>query len=419
MTGKPAAKASGSAPLKRSLFNKPSWSKPQKLANEADLFHRSNQNYVGLAAEADHERKKKLARKQRERARRDGNEERTGKRRRISEDEDDKDAEDNHSSSDESSNHSEDEKTKGSTSLPKPEHTIGPAIPKKPKKPPKSLLKRYEATVDASKRDSEQKRKTQLSNIIDLEDDEDFSLLSSKGTARNIAAIKTLRPEEGDQPASDEEFPELARQARERARRKRLEEDLASTTATPDSLLTAGKDDSWQRSQSVHHPTPPLQPPDPVLQILITSNIKSTQPLIVSRRLSQRLKDVRLAWVERQHFTPEFVDRVFLTWRGKRLFDVTSCRSLGIAVDSAGNVTFKGEGFGEEERQIHMEAMTAEILDAYKKAKQRVTAVEEEAPAQEEVVEEQKHEAQVKIILKAKGFQDFKLIVKPVRTCVL
>ena len=55
-----------------------------------------------------------------------------------------------------------------------------------------------------------------------------------------------------------------------------------------------------------------------------------------------------------------------------------------------------------------MEAMTAEIFEAYKKAKTP------EAPAEEPVIVEEKKEPQIRIILKARGFPDVKIIVKPV-----
>lgn len=64
-----------------------------------------------------------------------------------------------------------------------------------------------------------------------------------------------------------------------------------------------------------------------------------------------------------------------------------------------------------------MEAMTADILGAHKKAKSKDAPKGEEDAIEEPAVIRQKQEAQVKIICKAKGFADFKLIVKPV--CII
>lgn len=405
---KPTQAPIGSAPQKRSLFNKPSWSRPQALSNDTDLFHRSNQTYSHIAAEAECTRKRKLARKESKRARQILTGERAGKRRRVSEDEDneDEDNEDDDSTSDDSSSHSSRKGIKFSPTQSR-HHHVDPSFtsPQKPIRSPKSLLKRYEARIAETKVDQEQKQKPKFSDIIDLEDEEDsLAIPEQESTWRSVIVKPSAPPEEDDQPISDDEFPELARQAREKDRRKRLEEDIASTTANP-------QDDQLP----LHEHMPQSAQPDPILQILITSSIDNTMPLIVSRRLSQRLKDVRLEWAKRQNFTTEFKEMVFLTWRGKRVFDVTTCRSLGIIVDAIGRISIKGGLWEEEEGQVHMEAMTAEILEAYKKAKSNETTSQEDVAAQEKAVVVQDYEAQVRIVLKAKGLEDFKLQVRPVR----
>lgn len=401
---KPAQAAIGSVPQKRPLFNIPSWSRPQALSNNVDLFHRSNQTYADHASEAERTRKRKLARKEKGRARQNEIGERVGKRRRVSEDEDD---EDDESSSDgsSSSSHPSRKDIKASPTPSTNFHTPPLTSPPKPIHSPKSLLRRYEAKVAASKAGQEHDQKLKVSDIIDLEDEEDLSALPDQDSTRNSTIVKPAAPaEDDDQPGSDEEFPELARQAREKARRKRLEEDIASTAADPHDVLL-----------SLHQPMSPTSQPDPILQILITSSIENTTPLIVTRKVSQRLKDVRQAWAQRQNFSADFSDTVFLTWRGKRVFDVTTCRSLGITVDAMGRISTKGGSWEEEEGQIHMEAMTAEILEAYKKAKRNEATGQEDVAVQEEALAVKDREPQVRIILKAKGLDDFKLQVRPVR----
>ena len=397
-----------SPPLRRTLFNKPSWSRPQALSSDTDLFHRSNQTYADLAAEAERARKRKFAKKAREKDCQYAIGESAGKRRRVSEDEDN---EDDDSSSDGSADHSSPREIKTGSPQSKKNRTLRSRSPQEPIHSPKSLLKRYEAKIDATKVGQEQKPKPEIetepepkfSYIIDLEDEEASALPGQLPTCTSVVDEPAALNAEDNEPASDDEFPELARQAREKARRKRLEEDIASRTANP------------QDEQVTLHGTMPLiSQSDPVLHILVTSSIDNTVPLIVSRRLSQRLKDVRLTWTKRQNFTSEFTDTVFLTWRGKRVFDVTTCRSLGISVDAVGSVSTKGDSSEEEGAQIHLEAMTPRILEAYKKAKRIETSGQDDVAAKEEAMGAKDNESQFRIILKAKGLADFKLQVRPV-----
>lgn len=398
---------------KRFIFNQPSWSNPQQIGTADDFFHRSNQTYVDVAAESERKRKGREVRKQRLQTRGDATEGRVVKRRRVSDyssDEDD-------SSNSEKTDQLNSQKQDVDLIVTKTNHVVSPN-PKKLKSSPKSLTKRYEDTITVGKVD--QKPHHPL-DIIDLEELEEKPTSEQDGEKESdddmeVTHVKVPKPpDEDDFPVSDDEFAELARKARENARRKRLEEDLALATSDPPP--SSVEDGCLQRSHSYHQPTPPPPTPDSVVQILITSRIDNTEPLIVCRGLSQRLKDVRLAWCQRQGFKPEFIPMVFLTWKGKRLFDVTTCKSLGIAVGSNGEILkSQRDVTGEEETQVHMEAMTVELFEDYQKAKRRHMDEEDEdeVAAGEISLVAQKPEVQVKIILKAKGFEDFKLIVKPV-----
>ncbi|KAJ5409708.1 uncharacterized protein N7487_004067 [Penicillium crustosum] len=111
--------------------------------------------------------------------------------------------------------------------------------------------------------------------------------------------------------------------------------------ALPVKPVTVLADDSETRSTQPVQPPRPIQTPlpvqpaevpadDPIVQILISSEIANTKPLLVHRKMSQRLRDVRLAWCNRQNFDPQIQASIYLTWKGRRLFDVTTCRSLNI-----------------------------------------------------------------------------------------
>ncbi|KAL8944659.1 MAG: hypothetical protein Q9211_000503 [Gyalolechia sp. 1 TL-2023] len=400
--------------LKRPLFTKPSWAQEDKSSNSTDFFRRSNQSYAHIAAEAERKRQRRLARKQRERACKDSHLEQADKRRRISSDSDSENGSDHSSSDNTTSAQRKQSQYSISNEEPKVEERKRSLSPPRLRSSPKSLGQRNETELAVKKDIKGQKPLS--TNIVDLEDEDDPSE-AKKDEEVEVTAVNRFEPppEDDELIPSDDEFAELARKAREKARRKRMEADVRSPPfGTPEARTQEGHVD---RAKPVHEHTPPPAAPDPVVSILITSRITNTDPLIVNRKVSQRLKDVRVTWCQRQGFTPEITASVFLTWRGKRLFDVTTCKSLGIGVDSNGNIVMKGQKdiLGEEERQIHMEAMTEEIMEEYQRPKrseaegeshQDTEAHPEEAPVAEK-------EPQVRIILKAKGFTDFKLIVKP------
>ncbi|KAL8908848.1 MAG: hypothetical protein Q9207_000574 [Kuettlingeria erythrocarpa] len=412
MAGSTTQQASAAkAPRKRPLFTKPSWANEDKSGNATDFFRRSNQTYVNIAAEAERKRQRKLARKPQERARAETHKEPAEKRRRLSGDADSEDDSD-HSSSDNEVDRTKRDRSHKSPSLAKApvEKHEKSENPTQPKGSPKSLSERYQTEFTV--------KQNLPSNIIDLEDEDDSSK-EDQDEDVEVTAVKRAAPppeEEEDFPPSDEEFAELARKAREKARRKRLEADALGPNY--DQPSSGGADDRSGKLEAAQELTFPPAASDPVVSILITSRIANTSPLIVNRKVSQRLKDVRVTWCQRQGFSPDFTATVFMTWRGKRLFDVTTCRSLGIGVDSNGNIVMKGRKdiLGEEERQIHMEAMTDEILEETKRQKLREADGErqEDIGAQEhQPAAPEQSEPQVRIILKAKGYSDFKLIVKP------
>ena len=397
-------------PVKRALFNKPAWSRPQNLASPVDFFHRANSASHDPVVEAERKRKARAVKKEAENARQKAAEQPAEKRRRVSGDDDD----DLYGVSDQEVKPGSLGKRSGPCEKADADEGSYMKNSVKREPSPKILSKRFKDEMIV--KEIEKKPVPQPSNIIDLEEsdeEEDFTVTQVKK--------KPSPPEEEDFPASDEEFAELARKAREKARRKRLQEDiLAETQKQPISLE---RNSLSKQSLSAHASTPPPPPHDPEVFILVTSRLKDAVPLIVKRRLSQRLKDVRLTWCSRNKFTEDITCSIFLTWRGKRLFDVTSCKSLGIAVDKEGRVMAKDQEdfLADEDRKIHMEAMTESIFEEYQKAKKRATDQQDE-DEEEEPAPPQHHppEVQVRLILKAKGFADFKLIAKPVsrdRTC--
>lgn len=152
---------------------------------------------------------------------------------------------------------------------------------------------------------------------------------------------------------------------------------------------------------------------DAVVQILITSEIEKTKPLIVHRKVSQSLKEVRLAWCRRQGFTEGMQSSVFLVWKGRRLFDVTTCKSLGVNLVDKSAESFAHSSFDDKKtKRIHMEAVTEDVLASKRRQKQSHVSVSEDqtgsGPSDES---DKKEEPLIKVILKCPGLVDYKIKV--------
>ncbi|KFY19652.1 hypothetical protein V493_07879, partial [Pseudogymnoascus sp. VKM F-4281 (FW-2241)] len=169
--------------------------------------------------------------------------------------------------------------------------------------------------------------------------------------------------------------------------------------------------------------TAPSTAPDPTLTILITSPLPDTTPLLIRRRLSQRLKDVRLAWCARQPLhTGAFATSIFLTYRGLRVWDTSTCGSMGVKISRAGGVL--DDGGGAEGGDVHLEAWTREAFEAHKAAEEARARnahldLENEdhgvsgSPAAEAATSQQQtQEEKLRIILRAKDMPEVKLRVK-------
>ncbi|PLN84255.1 hypothetical protein BDW42DRAFT_50247 [Aspergillus taichungensis] len=134
------------------------------------------------------------------------------------------------------------------------------------------------------------------------------------------------------------------------------------TTKRPKSEHEASREPVYGRGSAVPGESVPEsridKAADDVVQILITSQIENTQPLIVYRRMTQPLRDVRLAWCHRHKISEDMQPSIFLTWKGRRLFDVTTCRSLGIK-PSRDTLFSHPTDHVEKSVHVHMEAVTS------------------------------------------------------------
>jgi hypothetical protein len=234
---------------------------------------------------------------------------------------------------------------------------------------------------------------------VGVDDDED-EVVVIEGSPSKAAKDKDLTE-------ADEDLKYLVEKARERQQQSLLLKSQTSQAFTQQNHSDGdfGIDDDFFRIGGSKVPQ------DPAVQIFVTSQIEGAKALLAKLRLSQRLGGVREAWCHKQPqpLTPEEKDAVFLTWKGKRLYDATTCGALGIKFDEEGSIATGIEGIDEEGR-VHLEIWTQELFDAYQeemaklKAREAGQLVEEEPKA---VV------VPVRLILKSRDLGESKFKAKP------
>lgn len=148
---------------------------------------------------------------------------------------------------------------------------------------------------------------------------------------------------------------------------------------------------------------------DTVVQILITSEIENTKPLIVRRKMSQGLRDVRLAWCKRQNLPEELHSSVILTWKGRRLFDVTTCKSLGIDTEHNFADVPGMDDNDDINLRIHMEAVMEDIFNK----RRTLPDTKDNADSKSEEVEPGKQGTLIRVVLKCPELDDFKIKARP------
>ena len=226
--------------------------------------------------------------------------------------------------------------------------------------------------------------------------------------------VQQIQTRESDEESeSDEEFAELKRRARLQRQEKELDTRRSGTSDTRARSSGACAEDTGD----YRLPTPP---DEPVVQFFISSPIPNTKDLIVQRKLSQGLQDVRKAWCKKQNLPPETWPNVFFIHRTRRLYNVNTCKSIGLEVDAFGNLTMKGADGKEGVEKVHLQAVTQEIFEAILaekdlQAKQRSGELPLDEQADSGAGDDAlKPEPLIRITLVAKGQEDLKLKLKPV-----
>ncbi|KAK8197790.1 uncharacterized protein BKA78DRAFT_306781 [Phyllosticta capitalensis] len=407
--------STASKPKKRSFFKKPSWQTTTENDDPTALFDHSRQTISAIQAEEERKRKEEeerkreqelVVRRKKEQHERELEEQREGKRRRISHDPEDNDLADFGVSA------TEGYRTKSESSFDgtKPA-TLSSSPPTK--RSSTSLSSRYEEiskrseSIAAGPSGNDDTHIGVLGTptkdpvIIDL-DDSDSAEDVTRAETKEDAQAKQDDPDD-DPDESDPEVREILRKSR---RKKRLAEEQRAMATPP----IAGLERQGSASSlGAGTPLPPNQS-DPPIQILIEPRIANTKPLLVTRRLSQRLKEVREAWCKRQGFDEETTQSIFLTHRGIRLYDVATSKVLGFSLNSEGELVnkFNSSHWDEDINKVVLQATTKEIYEADKQESRRKL---EGQPSPEP--EPEPEEKQIRVVIKTKEHGDCRFIVRP------
>ena len=409
------------------LFKKPDWSVSQSSqpASTKDIFRRTEHSYDTISKEQDARRERNRAKKAAAKAKYNAAAgKRAPKRRRVSDPSDDEGSNDSSTEEERSEVgelqiHEDESKlptSPGTLRSSRSSNTVSERAPA-PSTPVKPIKSRTLAST----------------KVIDLEDGEggtkaeqldggNAEASPASSDIHEIAPPDFKQATNGDSASdSDEEFRELRRRARKRGRCEGTERKLDDQSNTKEPSADKSVTKSQEPDQATKHTRSTANDHDPRVQIFITSPIENTQPLIVQRKMSQQLKAVREAWCNRQGFAQEMQDTVFLTWKGKRLFDVSTCRILGVQVDSngllvdqAGSDMYRGDDESHD-RHLHMEAMTESTFADMKRRRERASLPQNDDENDDDVVETEVAKpiapTNVKIIVRAPEMADFRVAV--------
>ena len=278
-----------------------------------------------------------------------------------------------------------------------------------------TLSAQYETLIEAASGRSSKQQQITLEIDSSDDDDKDTNTYTSK-PAYTQAQIPRLpsKPAQTDE-IEEVEDPVLAALAAKARARRRAEE--ASKTSELKDAADAENTPSEESNATV--------------LLFISSEIPNTRPLMVKCRVNKTLEQPRREWLLRQIVIPQqLYSSVFLTWKGNKLFDSTKVERLGVSVNKHGGVSLEGDNniYMDDDTppKIHVEAWTEELFENKKKQE---AAEEEEARKRAaaavvakdlEPLDEPEPEVQkIRLTLKAKDKEDFRIFVKPVRSHAL
>ncbi|RVX74000.1 hypothetical protein B0A52_02890 [Exophiala mesophila] len=456
--------------FKRSLFSKPAWAAAPTPAASSDskdndsIFGQNNV-YTDIVQAEEERRRRHLAKAQR-RAKDANDAGHKAKKRRVSAESDD----DGHPESDARSasgpssgvpgtSRQHSPKTSKERLSPPPEIIHQPITRSTPKKE-----KKLNSGLEDLPRSRHAPPSVPIATSVGAEEEQDEPVVLTPPRPQKKSTPVKSRPaqpvSEGESEEESEFVKELKAQAREQARLRQLGLErersrtpydsftetnnvggtsrVASTVARTESPASPN-----QAASTILRETSVSQPPedDPEIKLYIKSAIPSTKDLIVKRKTSQPLKQVREFWCKTNSVDPKTASQVFFTWNGTRLFDSTTMR--GIIQKLKADHARKNRSFSQDlvdlykdsddqiiqdpsRGQIMIEALTHDIFeqrqrDKEKRARQRAEGIEAsdeyegeaQGASEAAAAEEEKMRTSIRIRLVARDLDPLTLNVRP------
>ncbi|KAL6250595.1 hypothetical protein RBB50_002897 [Rhinocladiella similis] len=261
------------------------------------------------------------------------------------------------------------------------------------------------------------------------------------------APKRKVEPPSDDEESEEDDDPymrDLKAKAREKARLQKLgiEPDRSNTPLRASSAASErsrhlsldkplSRPTSSDSAQDLGRLTPASeQEDDPQIRIMIRSEIPNTQSLIVKRKASQPLKQVKEFWCKRWQLDDKTSRKIFFTWRGTKLFDSTTMRGIlfKLKTEHKEKSTSVGpiddefdEGADQDKDPSHgnilLDAMTPELYEE----KQRQKALEQSHSQRDKEPEDEEDTAtpvpesdgSIVIRLVAQNLEPMQLRVRP------
>jgi hypothetical protein len=267
--------------------------------------------------------------------------------------------------------------------------------------PPDSLSGRYDALAKAAFSKQSSDLKSVVIDLGDSDSDGASPVEYPKHTTANTQSTGRIALDDDDdlEEVSDPRLAALAARVRERAANK------AQAAALPAGGGLAAK--------------------APVVDIFIDPMIPDAKPLRVKVRTDTTLEKTRLAWCAKEGYSTEMTKEVYFTYKRTRVYDSTTVKRLGIQVDRHGNVSVEGDSNIYDDTNIPkvvVEAWTDKLFQQHKKEEAEAATARRKAAEPPPVIEERTPTPEpapvvqkIRLHMKAKGLEDYKICVNPVR----